>query len=540
MDRSLWLLLRLRVVAWGRVWVRNLQTLKGVLLALVGVLVFLPMFGFALFAPRVQVAAQLDAVRSLGPLGLLVYCVLNVVLSSGDRAIYYSPAEVEFLFCGPYRPRQLLLYKVAIGVGAAALTAILMACAFTPHSARFVSSVVALFLTLELIHLFSMTIGLIVSTFGALAFTRGRRVVLVGLCLATVAPLLAMGRAALLLPPAELLDRAVRSPTIVALTLPFTPFINAFTSERIWPDLCQWSALALLVDAVFLGIVLSLNAGFLEASAAASTRIYEKIRRIRRGNAWGNTTTTRYSLPMPPWCGGIGPNLWRQLTAATRAPVRIGGLLAMFLVPVSVLLMARGTTLEDRELLGPLLSVFVGMTFLASTSIGCDFRPDVGHMEDLKTLPIRPFRLALGQLLTPVFLLGLSQGLTLGLIGVVTRADPTWLIAAGVLAWPVNLILAAVENLYFLWFPYRTLGVNSFDFQMMGRQILVVFAKLATTGVAAALAAAAGSLVYSLTAPVIAPAVVVAGAVALGCGIALVPLVGIAFEHYDVATDRAE
>ncbi len=247
----------------------------------------------------------------------------------------------------------------------------------------------------------------------------------------------------------------------------------------------------------------------------------------------------RYSLPMSPWWGGVGPNLWRQLTTAT-PPWRLVGMLLIFNVPVALVLTVNGTTLDERAILGPLVSIFISVSFFASTSIGCDFRPDLGRMEDLKTLPIPPGRLALGQLLTPVFLLCLCQWLTLGLVGVLTRADTTWLIVAGVLVLPLDLILVAVENLYFLWFPYRTIGVNSFDFQMMGRQILVIFAKMATFGAAAALAGAAGALIYALTAPMVAPAVGVAWVVAIGCGLALVPLVGVAFEHFDVSADRAE
>ena len=49
-------------------------------------------------------SAQVEAIRRYGPLGLCVYCFLQVLLSAGDRAIYYSPAEVNFLFCGPFGP----------------------------------------------------------------------------------------------------------------------------------------------------------------------------------------------------------------------------------------------------------------------------------------------------------------------------------------------------------------------------------------------------------------------------------------------------
>lgn len=540
MDRSLWLLLRLRGRAWLRTWGRNLGTIKGLVLALIGAMLFLPTLGVALFAPRIQTAAQLDALRLYGPLGLLAYCVLNVAFSSGDRAVYYSPAEVNFLFCGPYRPRQLLLYKAAVGVAAGLVTALFMACAFTPHSARFLASYVALFLTLELIYLFSMAVGLTVSTFGALAFSRGRRLFLGALVLAAVAAVASLGRQALILPPGELVDRAVRSPTVAAVTLPFRPFVMAYTSVRLWPDLAGWSALALLVDLGLLGVVLTLNAGFLEASAAASARMYEKIRRARRGGITGAEVATKFALPMLPWWGGVGPNFWRQLTTASRSPVRLAAMVLMYVLPIgAILLVGRGDAARS-SVVGPVIVVFTSMSFIASTTVGYDFRPDLGRMEDLKTLPIRPTRLVLGQLLTPVLVLCAAQWLSLALLATLDDPDPVVVAGTAALAVPANLILVAVDNLYFLWFPYRTQGINSFDFQAMGRQILLMGGKMLTVGVAAGLAAAGAAGVYHLTGARIGPALAAAWVVALGAGLGLMPLVALAFDRFDVASDRAD
>ena len=116
MDRSLWLLLRLRITATLRRFGRSLRSLKGALLTIVGALFFAPMIVSMMFAPKIQAGLQHDAIRRYGPLAFLAYCMLNLLLSSGDRAIYYSPAEVSFLFTGPYRPRQLLLYKIVAGL----------------------------------------------------------------------------------------------------------------------------------------------------------------------------------------------------------------------------------------------------------------------------------------------------------------------------------------------------------------------------------------------------------------------------------------
>lgn len=541
MDRSLWLLIKLRGWAWLRHWGRNLRTLKGTLLALVGSLLFLPTIGFALLAPRVQTAAQLDAIRLYGPLALLGYCVLNVLLSSGDRAVYYSPAEISFLFCGPFRPRQLLLYKVAVGVSAGLVTALFMAIAFTPHSARFISSYVALFLTLELIYLFSMGVGLVISTFGTLAFSRGRKLVLTGLVLVVVGALTSLGRQLLTATPAEIVDRALRSAWVTAVTTPFRPFVMAYASEKLWPDLVGWSSLAAAVDIALLAVVLGLNARFVEASAAASARIYDRIRKARRGEAWvGGELKSRAKIPMLPRWGGIGPNLWRQATTAVRSPSRVATMLLLLVLPVALTLLVGRGDVSGRSTLTAVLPVFLGITFIASSAVGFDFRPDLGRMEDLKTLPIRPTRLVIGQLITPVLILSIGQWLTLGVIVLLAHPEPELMIAGAALVVPANFLFVAIENLYFLWFPYRAVGINSFDFQAMGRQLLLMGAKVATVGLVAGVAGGLGALVYYVTSPAWIPALITTWLAAGICGLGLVPLVALAFEGFDVASDRAD
>jgi hypothetical protein len=536
-DRSLWLLLALRSRAWARNWVRKIRSLKGALLAVVGGLVFLPMIVTALFAPRVQVGAQVEALRLYGPLGLFGYCLLNVLLSAGDRAITYSPAEVNFLFCGPYPPRQLLLYKVAAGVGAAALTTPFMLLAFRHHTASTFAAFVGLFLALMLLYLFSIALGLTISTVGALAFNRGRKLLLLAVLAAAALAVAPLGEKALALSPGELLDRALRSPTVGVIVGPFRPFVMAFTADRLWPDLALWSAASLGVDLALLGVVLALNARFLEASAAASARLYERVKRLRRGEVWAASAPSkaRFSVPMLPWWGGIGPNLWRQLTTASRSLSKLMGLGFLFLIPVVTVLLTERKDPTEVFAAGPSLSILFGIAMFAPTMVGFDFRPDLARMEDLKTLPIPPTRLALGQVVTPVLVLSAVEWFALALVAGATRPGALVAVGAAALVLPLNLLLVAVENLYFLWFPYRMSGFNTFDFQAMGRQMLLLMAKLASLAAAAAVAAALGAVVYYVTGGSWAAVVAAVWLVLAACGLAVLPLVAHAFSSFDVA-----
>src|SRR5207248_11316787 len=86
-------------------------------------------------------------------------------------------------------------------------------------------------------------------------------------------------------------------------------------------------------------VVFLLDAHYLEAAATSSERIYTHIQRMRRGEAVGmgwrrGPGKARFSLPDLPWWGGVGPNLWRQLTTALRS---LGRLLLFLMVFAPIL-----------------------------------------------------------------------------------------------------------------------------------------------------------------------------------------------------------
>ena len=117
---------------------------------------------------------------------------------------------------------------------------------------------------------------------------------------------------------------------------PFRWFILAFTAERVWPDLAGWAALGLAVDAGLIGLVFALDASYLEAASAASARRFARIQRLGGGGGGVRSIGDPEDRPVPvpaaepPRGGaGVGPNFWRQMTAALGDPGRLVGVLAM-------------------------------------------------------------------------------------------------------------------------------------------------------------------------------------------------------------------
>ncbi len=315
-------------------------------------------------------------------------------------------------------------------------------------------------------------------------------------------------------------------------------FFDALLSENLWPDLAWNALLALAVDLVLLVVVFGLDAHYLEASASASARIYARIQRMRRvgpsGAARGGKAL--FGLPMPPWWGGAGPILWRQLTTATRGAGRLLTAMVIFALAMTAL----WTGLEDQKPDTALLYVagFGGlmMTFL-TTLAPFDFRGDVDQMALLKTLPTPAWRLALGEVLAPVLIFTLIQWAALAaMVGFSGRNDPILWIAAA-FAPVYNSALFGVDNLLFLLFPTRVMVTTPGDFQAYGRNVLAQFAKLLGVGGAAVVAAVAGVVVFVLTGQNFWAASTAAWAAAALFAMTLVPLMGWAFQVYDVARD---
>ena len=121
----------------------------------------------------------------------------------------------------------------------------------------------------------------------------------------------------------------------------------------------------------------------------------------------------------------------------------------------------------------------------------------------------------------------------------VRRPAVPWLLAAAVFAPVYNFLLFSVENLLFLVFPTRIVATTPADLQAMGRNVLSQFAKLVGMGGAGVVAAVAGVVVYFLTGSNMWAAATAAWLAAAVCAAALVPLMGLAFQAYDVSRDAA-
>jgi hypothetical protein len=540
MSRALWLLLWLQMRGWLRYISRSLRTVRGALLAAVGGGVFAVWLLAVLVAPAEAGGLKPEDVRRYGPALLVLYCIVNVVFSSHERAVYFTPAEVQFLFPGPFGRRERLGYKILLTILVSVPATLFMGAVLRVRHGWAPAVLLGLLLTSVFMQLFSMALGLLANAAGEQLYGRGRKLA-AALVVVLAAVILVQARG----PGAswdlrQLGEEAFRTDAWRIVSSPLRSFFDVMLAHRFDVDVLTRLAVTLAVLAGLVALIFSLDARYEEAAAASSARIYAKLQRMR-GRAVtveGATKTSkaRWGMPTLPYWGGVGPIFWRQLTAALRGLGRLIWVLFILGVLLAGPVLGSGVGGRPETLWAMMIGVGVWLALFLTSLVPYDFRGDIDRLGALKTLPIKPWRLALGQLLTPTLLLTLMLWLALGLAVAVAPAEWDKLLLVMAFVPAVTFVIVALENLLFLLFPVRVMAATPGDFQALGRNVLLAAGKLVGLAGVGAMATVAAVLVGFLTGSAAASAAAAWPVVALA-GAVLVPACGLAFTWFDVGRD---
>jgi hypothetical protein len=485
-----------------------------------------------------------DSFREVIPVVMLVYVVLSIVTSLGERAIYFSPSDVDFLFPAPFSRRQILLYKILGSIASATFLALLVPMSLVVYIRSWPAAVVGSFLALLMVNSLTMCAQLIAQNVTERAFTRSRRLLLGGL-IAIVA--VTLGQAA-----SQGLDDNWRETLLQArhslvaeiVLAPFTVFGNIITAQRIFPDAIGWAALgASLIIGVY-ALAIWLDANYLETAVRVSQKMQERKRRIMSDGIFAHPSKqiVRSSrLPQPPWLGGVGPVVWRQFIQIFRGSRRA-------LMWAAIIMVAMGVPFafglrQHNELPTVLPHMVIGIvayvTVLFSAQAPLGFRGDYERLDLLKSLPIPPLAMACGQTLSLVMILTPLQWLVFAGAAIFMPAAAPELFVAGLLALHFNWILFGTENLFFLLYPCPAFATGSEGFFRMGRVILFLVAKLLMLTACAAVAAIPGALAYFLTGSIMA-ACLIAWLTLLFPALGILLLVAWAFHRLDFSIAVSE
>jgi hypothetical protein len=536
MPLALWMLLWLNVRAGFRRMGRQAKTVRGVVFVVLGLFSVAFLVGRMLLVSSATSGVSPMAVRSAAPVAILVFCLLNLFASVGERAVTFSGAEIDFLFPGPFTRRQLLAYKlVKSGLGGV-VSAMVFSRILIHSQGSYWNGVIGVWLTFQFIQMLAMVMALVQTTIGERMFTAGRRwlvLAVLAVAVVVVAPEVwarhewTAGR----------IGTELRTSTAGRwLLAPFAVFGNAITADHLFPDGLQWDALGVAIDAALVGVVLLLDANYLETAADASARRYARRSRVRRVGLAGtaNAGAAKLRLPQPPWLGGAGPVAWRQLTGVLRTG---RGLLVILVLVACAGAGGVAHAGRDAQSLMSLVVISLGISVFLSTLLKFDFRGDLDHLDVLRSLPIRPTAIAVGELIAPALVLSCVQGLILVAAVVWGHVPPEWVGLAATLVVPVNLLLVGTENLFFLLFPSQQATAVAGDMGMFGKQSVVLMCRLIVLLLVAIIAAAAGVAAYVLAGRSLAVGTIAAGFV-LACGVVgTVLLIGLVYDHFDPSVD---
>lgn len=533
-DPALLFLIRLRWRAMLRKTVRGVKSKRGGAMFVLGLALIA-----AWMAPAVYMAARgergdIDQFRAFVPLGMLGMCMLSLITSAGERAIYFSPGEVEFLFPGPFGRREILAYKLLGTILNVTIGSLFFSLMALRYSEMWTAAYIGVVLSFVFIQYLTMAALLVGESFSQRAYTKWRKAVVyaIGALVAVAAGriMAARGEAR----TGNFVELLRESPWLAYLLMPFEPFARVMTSASVL-ELAQWSAVCVAINGLLFALIVLFDAEYRETAIRVSQRMYGRMQRAQRtGMGQVSVSSGGRSVPHLPWFGGAGPIIWHQCTNVVRNGRSI--LFMMILLSVLIGVPAMRWSEEHKSVLTQSITLFAWLTLLLSMMVRFDFRMDIEQMDWLKGLPIPSFALATGQLAVPVALCTLMQTL-LAVIAAYFMQNPILVPLAFAFGLPTYLMLSGIENTLFLMMPTRTSTFSPGDFQVFGRQLLFMIVKGFVVTLAWALALLFGAAVsYVLSGNRIAGGAV-AWAVLMLLASASIPCVAWAFRRHDVSLD---
>lgn len=496
MDQALLRLLMMRLRGGFRQRLIQLTSLRGLLffLAFFGIIWLLVVANSA--SPDTE-ATVLDRqalsaqISTFMPISMLAMSLLTVALTTGPT-FHFSPAEINFLFTGPFRRRDLILYKFSAYVAGATFSSAFIAVFAQGQTGSALSAFIASLLTITFVQLNSAVIVMTSQTLEGSRFARVRYPV-IALLFATVAASVVY---AWVSPDSGLFDllSAFRHSWIGTIILiPYIVFAELFVSSSL-AELALWGCIAFAINAALLRVAIVLDARTTDRALSANARESSRWERVKQGGSyWATQRAEVRSFRRSPSWGGLGPIAWRQALNLSRDSLKVVAVFTAIAACAGPIISEVGIPLTDPR---ALTIVYTFFGFILPRTLVCDFRGDLSRMEIYKTLPISPWRICAGQLVvqvlaTYVIILSMLFSITIFENGGVTSAA---LIFAA-FALPLTALLYTVENTIHLLFPKKLVPAGRADFEFLGRSLVEFIAKTIVVLAAAAASAAVGFVI---------------------------------------------
>ena len=492
---------------------------------------------------------------SLGMMGFTLWQILKVIFRKPVEPFEWTPCERQMLISAPIKRSDLVGYRLLTICYSVILKAACFVLVMLPDMKLIAAGFIGMCTGLAFCEFLKTIVELLIYGGGK----RERFIVRLVAALAVGAALTYSIVSVALQPNAS---EMLASPAAWKFLLAAAVALGELTQHGLgtiiaWPfELFSSIMLSVSIDGRMLIKVLM---GFLLAGGALIvlrlTDSWTFERRQKQEYESLGTLATRKQLPqsatisvgrrvtVPQRVYGIGPIAWRQFVGAWHYRSSI---FFSFLVPVILccIPMFAGQKPDGMPLF-LVASVAFYSYLLLPAALMLDFRRDVDRLAVLKALPIKPLNIVLGQLMAPVVLCSVFQGIVFVIAAITDQATPMWFVCCWLSFIPINLLIMAFENLIFMLHPYRK---NKEGLDVFLRTILTFTGKGLTWGAGIALivfwAIASKSITGALlpetmSAQLVQGAVFFGGAMAFIFACAAILLAGLTrlFVRFDPSTD---
>ncbi|MEO1659194.1 MAG: putative ABC exporter domain-containing protein [Pseudomonadota bacterium] len=423
------------------------------------------------------------------PLCMLGLSLLTVLMTTGPT-FHFSPNEINFLFTGPFRRRDLIVYKFAAYVAGVALSSLFVTLLVQHQAGSALSVFIATLLTLVFVQLNSAVLSMAGHALDGSRYARIRRPAIALLCaIASATALYAWATSDRGM--IDLLSEFRHSWIGTTILIPYIVFAELFVASSV-SDLALWALVAIVINAALLRAAVVLDARTTDRSLVENARLSSRWERIKQGGSfWATERTQVRSIRRAPILGGLGPIAARQALNALRNSFKLILVFVGLAACIAPMSLALGMPITEAQ---TLMIIYIFIAFILPRNMVCDFRGDLSRMGIYKTLPIAPWRICAGQIAVQV-LLAYVITLTIIASALVFDESVTTQVALVLAAFalPLTFLIYAVENTVHLLFPTKLVAMGRADFEFLGRSIVEFILK--TIFVFAALAA---SLVVGL------------------------------------------
>lgn len=403
--------------------------------------------------------------------GMVVYAIYHALRCAWSRSIadvQWSAAESLYLGGAPVRRSSLAIYHIGSLAIAAALKTLLLAVVLAVdvhHWELLCLGIFSSLLLLEIVRLMIARWSASIDDRGRLFFRVGVTAVAAAMGIQVVARIFAVtpsgsATSSYVIAAFGSLGELAASDTVQWLSLPWIPSAQlTVTGGYQWMTVLQALA-AVLVLPLAITMLVRLDARTLRSQARRERqRLDAGDYRTRDDEANGHVGRETHDSIGFPFANLLpaGASAFSAIASRQWISIRryIGTIGFSFAVPTVLCLSPLATGRIDDQWFFVIGGIALCTVLLAPPALRLDFRRDLKRMALLRSMPVRPLSMVLGQIAIPILITCLFQWFTIGVAAAVTRpglnAVVMWIGMLNALA----IFTFAIENALFLAYPHH-------------------------------------------------------------------------------------